>query len=124
MTWIRWTVPIIGIVLGGWMAFDGSRAFLKGDYVTPSEGQHAGQLGPWAKVVRSAGLEPRSSGVKTLFVVFGLTWLAFSGMHALGASWAWSGLVLLSILSLWYLPVGTILAILELALLFLLRARG
>lgn len=124
MTWLRWVVAVIGVLIGGWMTFDGSRALVKGDYVTPREGPYAGQLGPWSNLVRGAGLEPRSTPVKTVFVLFGLSWLLFAAAHALGASWAWPGLLALSLLSLWYLPVGTILSVLELVLLFLVRSRA
>jgi hypothetical protein len=121
--WLKWIVAAIGIVIGGWMTFDGSRAFLKGDYVTPSEGPYAGQLGPWANLVRGAGLEPRSSPMKTIFVVLGVSWLAATLGHLAGARWSWPALVALSILSIWYLPVGTVLAVIQLVLLFLLRSR-
>ena len=121
--WLKWLVAAIGILIGGWMAFDGSRAFLKGDYVTPREGAYAGQLGPWASVVRSAGLEPRSSAMKTIFIILGTCWLAATIGHVSGARWSWPALVALSILSIWYLPIGTVLAIVQLVLLFVLRGR-
>lgn len=124
MTWLKWVVAAIGILMGSWMMFDGGRALVKGDYVTPREGPYAGQLGPWAKLVRGVGLEPRSSGVKGTFVVLGLSWLLMAIGHATGARWSWPGLVVLSLLSLWYLPVGTVLAVVELVLLFLLRSKG
>lgn len=121
MNWIRWVVAAVGLLLGGWMTFDGSRAFVKGDYVTPADGPYAGQLGPWANVVRGVGLEPRSSPVKGTFVLLGLCWLTLAIAHLSGAQWARPALIALSILSLWYLPVGTLLAVVELVLLFLSR---
>jgi hypothetical protein len=42
-------------------AYDGSRALIVGDYVTPKSGAYAGQLGPWAKLVAAVGIEPRST---------------------------------------------------------------
>lgn len=123
MSWLKWVVAGVGLLLGGWMTFDGSRAFIKGDYVTPGEGPYAGQLGPWANVVRGVGLEPRSSPVKGTFVVLGACWLIFAIAHFLGARWARPGLIALSVLSIWYLPVGTFLSIVELVLLLVLRSR-
>ena len=38
-------------------------ALIAGDYVTPSKGQYAGQLGPWARLVSAVGLEPRRLSV-------------------------------------------------------------
>jgi hypothetical protein len=124
MTWLKWLVAAIGVVIGSWMTFDGSRAFVKGDYVTPREGPYAGQLGPWARLVRGAGLEPRSAPVKTTFVVLGVSWLLFAIAYAMGARAARPGLIVLSVLSIWYLPVGTVLAVVELVLLFLFRSRS
>lgn len=40
-----------------WMVFDGSRALLLGDYVTPAAGPYAGELGPWADVMRAIGID-------------------------------------------------------------------
>jgi hypothetical protein len=47
MKWLRWVVLVLALTEGGWMAYDGGRALLVGDYVTPSTGEYAGQLGPW-----------------------------------------------------------------------------
>ena len=33
-------------VEAGWMVFDGTRALVVGDYVTPSSEEHAGEPGP------------------------------------------------------------------------------
>ncbi len=33
------------------MVVDGSRALVKGEYITPKSGSFAGNLGPWAKLV-------------------------------------------------------------------------
>lgn len=67
------------VVQAGWMAYDGGRALVVGDYVTPRTGEHAGQLGPWSNVVAAAGLEPRSTLVKTIFLGYGVTWLGVAG---------------------------------------------
>jgi hypothetical protein len=53
MHWTGWIVAALAALNGGWMTFDGARAFFVGDYVTPSSGEYAGQLGPWADVVSS-----------------------------------------------------------------------
>ena len=56
-----WILVLVALVLfeAGWMAFDGAHALVTGDYVTPSTGSYAGQLGPWADVVSAAGIGPR-----------------------------------------------------------------
>lgn len=126
MHWSGWIVVGIALLLGGWLAFDGGRALVLGDYVTPSSGAYAGQLGPWASVVSAVGIEPRSTAMKLIHVVLGGAWLLAMVGFAAGASWARSGLLACAGASLWYLPFGTLLSLVEIGLLFLpaLRSPG
>lgn len=124
MHWLGWVVSVLALMEGGWLAFDGGRALITGDYVTPKSGQYAGQLGPWAKVVSAAGIEPRSTFMKSIHLVLGLAWLTVLVCFALRLPFAWSGMVLCAILGLWYLPFGTLLSLIQLILLFLPAVRG
>lgn len=117
MHWLSWIVIAIGLLLGGWLAFDGSRALIKGDYVTPASGAYAGQLGPWSKLVSAIGIPPRSNLMKTIHVALGVAWLVVIGCFAANASWAWWGVFVCAVLTLWYLPFGTLLSIIQIALL-------
>jgi hypothetical protein len=119
-------VLCLAILLGGWLAFDGARALIVGDYVTPESGEYAGRLGPWAGVVSAVGLEPRSTGVKVIHLVLGLAWLVAALCYAYGVRGARDGLLACAVLSLWYLPFGTILGVLLIVLLWLpsLRRAG
>jgi hypothetical protein len=92
---------------GAWMAFDGGRALVVGDYVTPRSGAYAGQLGPWAKLLSAIGLEPRSTAVKLGFVVLGAASVLACAGHFLGVPGARRALPVLAALVLWYLPFGT-----------------
>jgi hypothetical protein len=121
MTWLRVALVALGLIEGAWMAFDGTRAMIGGDYVTPSSGTHAGQLGPWNRVVGAVGIPPRSTAMKSIFVVYGLGWLIMSLGFARHASWASPAMLIAAIATLWYLPVGTIFAIVQLAALIWLR---
>jgi hypothetical protein len=112
---------VLGLVEGGWMAFDGTRALTVGDYVTPSSGAYVGQLGPWNYVVRAVGIPPRSTAMKLIFVVYGLSWLTIALGLALRSTWAWRAMLIAAVATLWYLPVGTIFAIAQLAGLIWLR---
>ncbi len=103
------------------MAFDGGRALLAGDYVTPSNGPYAGQLGPWAAVVEAAGLVPRSMLVKSGFVVYGLALVVTAGGFALGRADSRRALLVLLPLGLWYLPFGTVVNVVALAVLYATR---
>jgi len=124
MKWLRWVILILALTEGGWFAFDGLRALTVGDYVTPTTGRYAGQLGPWARVVSAAGLEPRSTLMKSIFAVYGLLWLVAMACFAAGWRWAWHAMLVAAIGALWYLPFGTLLSLLQVVLLFALRSRA
>jgi len=99
---------------GAWMAFDGSRAFLTGDYVTPKTGAYAGQLGPWASLLSAVGLNPRSSLVKAIFVLYGIAVMLASVSFFLRVGWSRTALIALAVFGLWYLPFGTLICLLAL----------
>jgi hypothetical protein len=99
------------------MAVDGARALMVGSYITPGSGEHAGQLGPWARLVRSVGIPPESTGMKTAFVVFGAAWLGVGIGLAVQAEWAWIVAIVLAVCTVWYLVPGTVISIAVLVLL-------
>lgn len=121
MRLIRGFVVVLALAPGLFMTFDGFRALTIGDYLTPTSGPHAGQLGPWSRVVSSAGLEPRSTAMKIIFVLFGLAWLGTAAAFAKRARGSTLALAIVSAATLWYLPVGTVISALVLAGLALLR---
>lgn len=114
---LRWIVVALAVFEAGWMVFDGSRALVVGDYVTPD-----GRLGPWADLVSAVGIEPRSTGMKAFFVVYGLVWLAVTVAYARGRAWA--AMLALAVGSLWYLVVGTLASAVMIGVLFIGRPRG
>jgi hypothetical protein len=124
MTWVRVALVALGLVEGAWMTFDGTRALTVGDYVTPSSGAHAGQLGPWSRVVSTVGIPPRSTVMKLIFVVYGLSWLIIALGLAFGSGWALPAMLIAALATLWYLPVGTIFGIVQLVGLIWLRRSG
>ncbi len=108
----------LALVDAGYMVVDGGRALLVGDYFTPSSGEHAGELGPWARIVSALGVDPRSTGMKAFFVVYGLVWLAVVAAFALGrAWWSWWAMLGLAAGTAWYLTVGTAISIAVVAML-------
>ncbi len=125
MHWTGWVVVLFAFLEGGWFAFDGGHALVTGDYVTPSSGQYAGQLGPWSKLVAGLGIEPRSTLMKTIHVVLGLAWVAIIICFAIQVQWAWWGMLICAFAGLWYLPFGTLLSVFQIVLLLLppLRAK-
>ena len=124
MKLVIWIVVVLGLMLGGWLSFDGSRALIVGDYVTPRSGPYAGQLGPWAKVVSALGVEPRSTLMKSVHVGLGILWLVTTVGFMLRMPWAWGGMLVSAVLSLWYLPFGTLFGLIQIVLLLLPSVRG
>ena len=123
MPWVRHVIVILVLIEGGWLLFDGGRALIVGDYVTPS-GRYAGQLGPWSYLVAAIGIEPRSTLMKSIHVGLGLA-LMISGIGlALRKRWGWWGVLLCAILGLWYLPFGTILNVALIVLLIRNNDKG
>ncbi|MEW6403437.1 MAG: hypothetical protein AB1649_16700 [Chloroflexota bacterium] len=118
MGWKNWVVILLVLATAGWMLFDGARALVVGDYVTPADGEYAGQLGPWANLVQAIGLEPRSTLMKSIFVSYGLAALATLALFVFKYRWARIALILVCILGLWYLPIGTLTNIIVVILLF------
>jgi hypothetical protein len=121
MDWKSWVIVILVAFTGGWMLFDGTRALILGDYVTPKSGEYSGQLGPWSNLVQAIGIEPRSIFMKSVFVGYGLIALAAALCFAVGLSWAKMFLLIVCILGLWYLPIGTVANLIALILLLIRR---
>ncbi len=94
MNTLKWIIVVLALTEAGWMAFDGMRALLVGDYVTPRSGPHAGQLGPWQNIVSAIGIAPRSTLMKTIFVIYGVVWLVIIAAFARNASWAETAMLL------------------------------
>lgn len=105
---MRWLVAVLLVFVGSWMTFDGTRAIVVGDYITPSSGQYAGKLGPWSRLVERIGIPARSKAMKASFIAIGLVHLAAAVLLVLDAGVAsgWLALVA-SVIGLWYLPLGT-----------------
>ena len=103
----RWLIGVLGVLTAGWMAFDGAHALVTGDFVTAASGDHAGQLGPWASLLGSLGLDPRDTGVKVFFLAFGLTYLGVLVAFLRGQRRARRPLIACAAVALLYLPFGT-----------------
>jgi hypothetical protein len=106
---------LIALLVGGWMIFDGIHVLTTGKYFGPEK------PGPWSDAVAAIGLDPFRLGVP--FIVLGVLWLLFLAALLLHQSWAWYAALLTAILTLWYLPVGTILSLLYILLLFVFRSK-
>jgi hypothetical protein len=119
MPWQTWLLAILIGLNASWMAFDGLRALIVGDYVTPRRGPSVGRLGPWSSIVRAAGIDPRSRGCKVAVASYGFATLGLLACLLIGFPWARGGVLAAAILGLLYLPVGTMLNGIALILWFL-----
>ena len=120
---LLWILAALVLIQAGWMAYDGTRALVLGDYVTPTTGPYAGQLGPWSKVVAAVGIEPRSTFMKSVFAVYGFAWLAILACFLRRVRGSWTALLLAAIGALWYLPFGTMLGAIQIGILCLPELR-
>lgn len=118
---IKWIIIFLAVLNFGFMIFDGSRALVKGDYIRPSSGTHAGQLGPWKNVVEKIGINPEGNVMKTVFVLWGIVGLYITVSFAMGKPWAWKGMLIMNICSLWYAMVGTMSSGIQIVLLILTK---
>lgn len=113
---------VLAILVGAWLVFDGVRALTVGDYVTPSSGTHAGQLGPWSKLFETVGIDPRSTLVKAIHVGTGVALLL--GSTLLLARTDRAAFVVCCALGLWYLPFGTLLLGIAIAVTLIVARRA
>lgn len=95
------------------MIIDGIYVLLKGKYIGPEK------PGQWALLFEKLGVNVFQLG--PLFIVLGSIWLVFLLGLLSAQPWTYMIGILVSILTLWYLPIGTLLSIIVLVILFLIR---
>ena len=95
------------------MILDGLRALFTGNYTSLK----GGRLGPWAALVSAVGINPLSTGMKWLYVVYGLLWLVITICFSVGLRWARAIMLIAAIGMLWFLPFGTLFSLLQIILL-------
>ncbi len=108
------SISLITLLVGGWMIFDGIHVLSTGKYFGPEK------PGPWIDLVTAMGLDPFKFGVS--FITLGILWLGFTSAMLLGQNWAWYAAVITAVLTLWYLPVGTVLSVIFIVLLIVFRS--
>lgn len=121
---LKWITIGLAVLNFGYMLFDGSKALIQGDYIRPTSGEYAGQLGPWNYLVKKVGIDPESGLMKIIFVLWGLIGLILTVCYGLNYSWAWQAMLILNICSLWYLWMGTASSILQIIFLLFSKFLG
>jgi len=124
INWSTWLSLLLIASTAGWMLFDGARALILGDYVTPQTGEFAGQLGPWSNLVQAIGLDPHSIWMKLIFILQGTATLTIAVYYVLNKPWAWTSLLIVMLLGLWYMPIGTLVNLTAFSLLLLTRRKN
>jgi hypothetical protein len=107
-------MTLIALLVGGWMLFDGMHVMLRGKYFGPDK------PGPWSGLFTSLGIDPFKLG--PLFLAFGVLWIVVLMGLLCGQTWGRYGAIGMAIASLWYLPVGPVLSLVFLVLVFFSRS--
>lgn len=108
-------VTILAILNGGYMLIDGLYVMLNKKYIGPEK------PGPWANFFYKFDINVFRLG--PVFVVFGILWITWLYAFWTHQSWAFGFGIAVSILTLWYLPVGTFFSIVILLLLIFARKK-
>jgi len=106
-------ITILGFLNGGYMLLDGIYVLLKGKYIGPEK------PGPWANIFYKLDINVFKLG--PVFIGFGILWLIW--LYSLWANLSWSHVygIVLCILTLWYLPVGTLFSLIILVILVFVK---
>ncbi|MBI5371010.1 MAG: hypothetical protein HZA79_03170 [Sphingobacteriales bacterium] len=97
-------LTISGLLLGGYMLFDGIYVLKYGKYFGPET------PGPWIKIFKAFQINIYNLG--PLFILFGVSWLAWLFCFWCHVRYTDRLTLLLVIGTLWYFPAGTILSLL------------
>lgn len=96
-------ITILGFLNGGYMLLDGLFVLFKGKYIGPEK------PGPWANIFYKLRIDVFKLGY--VFIIFGILWLIW--LYGLWAdqNWAFVFGLTISILTLWYFPIGTLFSV-------------
>jgi len=100
------------VAVGGYMIFDGMHALILGAYFGPG-------IGPWGQLVSAIGLAPASMAAP--FVIQGGPVDLFSFLGAVPLAVDLYGRVAVTVGTLWYLPLGTTLSVIQIGMLLRYR---
>jgi hypothetical protein len=108
-------ITILGLLNGSYMLLDGIFVMIKGKYIGPEK------PGPWASIFYKLNIDVFKLG--PMFIAFGIFW--FIWLYALWTNQSWAYLLgfIVSILTLWYLPVGTLFSILTIGILLFAKQK-
>ena len=106
---VNMILALLAALNGGWMLFDGIHVLRFCKYFGSDI------PGPWRLLPQALGIDPFSFG--PVFVVLGFGWLASAiGIVVSPILFFWP-LLVIALLTLWYIKVGTTLSLIALAIL-------
>ncbi len=97
---LKAVVTFLSFLNGGYMFADGIFVEIYGKYLGPEK------PGPWSLIFAALGIDPARLG--PVFIVFGLVWLAAGVAFITKRLWATRLGIVLSVLTAWYFPFGTL----------------
>ncbi len=107
-------LSILSFLNGAFMLIDGIFVMLKGKYIGPPK------PGPWANLFYKLNIDVFKLG--PMFILFGLVWLIFLFGIITNQAYTYKLGLVISICTLWYLPVGTLVSIIIFVILFFTNA--
>jgi hypothetical protein len=110
---MRVLLIIISVINGAYMLLDGVYVMRKGKYIGSPK------PGPWAAIFHKFNVNVFKLG--PLFITIAAGWLIFIYSLLTYQPWAFTAGVAAAMLTLWYLPFGSVLSIIVLILLFVNR---
>jgi hypothetical protein len=108
-------ITILGLLNGGYMLIDGIYVMIKGKYIGPPK------PGPWSNLFEKLNIDIFKLG--PLFIAFGILWLIWLYSVWTNQSWSYIFGIGISIMTLWYLPVGSIFSFIILIILVFFKLK-
>ncbi len=102
-------LTIIALINAGYMLIDGIFVMINGKYIGPEK------PGPWSNIFEKFNIDVFKLG--PMFIVFGILWFIFIYGLQTSQSWVYLFGLLLSVATLWYLPIGTLISVISIVLL-------
>jgi hypothetical protein len=110
---MRIFILLLSLLNAGYMLLDGIYVMVKGKYIGPEK------PGPWAELFYNFKIDVFALG--PLFILFGLAWFIWIYAFITRRHWAFGYGCTICVLTLWYLPVGTLLSLIILLLIIFRR---
>ena len=106
---------ILSLILGSWMLFDGIYLVCKGAFF------RLDGLELWNFIFTKFSCNVYKLGL--VFIVFGVLWLIVAYGFSMNRTWTYNLAIVVCVLTLWYVSIGTLLAIVILATILISRRR-